>query len=111
MSKVQKISSQITSYKKGEKKEKKRSKMNNTPQETENPVTTYLRDNSRKKSYVEATLDAIMHETELEDKEIEVDEEVETEFERTGKIGEDEVQPREEDQMNEAEWEYMCQQT
>ena len=31
MSKVQKISSQITSYKKGEKKKKKKSKMNNTP--------------------------------------------------------------------------------
>ena len=66
---------------------------NNTPQETENPMTTYLRDNSRKKSYVEVTLDAVMYETELEDTETEVDEEVETEFERTGKIGDDEVQP------------------
>ena len=37
--------------------------MNNTPQETEDPVTTYLKDNSRKKSYAEATLDAVMHET------------------------------------------------
>ncbi|KAK7821186.1 hypothetical protein CFP56_037923 [Quercus suber] len=80
--------------------------MNNTPQETENPVTTYLRDNSRKNSYAEATLDAVMHKTELEDAETdEVDKEVESESERTGKTGENEEQPREEDQMNEEEWE------
>ena len=79
---------------------------NNTPQETENPMTTYLRDNSRKKSYVEVTLDAVMYETELEDTETEVDEEVESESERTGRTGENEEQPREEDQMNnEEEWE------
>uniref|UniRef100_A0A7N2M3A2 Uncharacterized protein n=1 Tax=Quercus lobata TaxID=97700 RepID=A0A7N2M3A2_QUELO len=75
--------------------------MNNTPQETEDPVTTYLKDNSRKKSYAEATLDAVMHETELEN----AITEVEAETKRTGRRVEDEVQPKEEDHMNEAEWE------
>uniref|UniRef100_A0A7N2LCH9 DUF4283 domain-containing protein n=1 Tax=Quercus lobata TaxID=97700 RepID=A0A7N2LCH9_QUELO len=80
--------------------------MNNTPQETENPVITYLRGNSRKKSYAEATLDAVMHKTKLEDAETKVDEEVESESERTGRTGKSEEQPREEDQMNnEEEWE------
>ena len=45
-----------------------------------------------------------MHKTELEDAETEVDEEVESESERTGRTGENEEQPREEDQMNEEEW-------
>ena len=45
-----------------------------------------------------------MHKTEIEDAETEVDEEVESESERTGRTGENEEQPREEDQMNEEEW-------
>ena len=69
-------------------------------------MTTYLRDNSRKKSNAEATLDAVMHKTKLEDAETKVDEEVESESERTGRTGKSEEQPREEDQMNnEEEWE------
>ena len=67
--------------------------MNNTPQVTVDPVNTYLKDNSRKKSYAEATLDAVMHETDLEDAVTEVDEGVEAETERTGRRWEDEVQP------------------
>lgn len=79
--------------------------MNNTPQVSVDPVNTYLKDNSRKKSYAEATLDAVMHETDLEDAVTEVDEDVEAETERTGRRWEDEVQPKEEDHMNEVEWE------
>nr|POE46373.1 hypothetical protein CFP56_55232 [Quercus suber] len=79
--------------------------MSNKPQETDDPVNTYLRDDSRKKSYAEATLDALMQEPEPDEAETEVQEEVETETEMTNRTRKDEVQPREEDQVNEAEWE------
>ena len=72
---------------------------------TENDLeNTFLRDNSKKKTYAEATVDAIMHETLYEEEERESDDgdndTVETET-RVNNVD----QPGDEEQFNEETWE------
>ena len=72
---------------------------------TENdPDNTFLRDNSKKKTYTEATVDAIMHETHYEEEEQENDD-GDNDTVETETRGNNVDQPGDEEQFNEETWE------
>ena len=72
---------------------------------TENdPDNTFLRDNSKNKTYTEATVDAIMHETHYEEEEQENDD-GDNDTVETETRGNNVDQPGDEEQFNEETWE------
>ena len=81
------------------------SKNDTNTNHTENdPENTFLRDNSKKKTYTEATVDAIMHETHYEEEEQENDD-GDNDTVETETRGNNVDQPGDEEQFNEETWE------
>ena len=76
---------------------------NTNPTEND-PENTFLRDNSKKKTYAEATVDAIMHETLYEEEEEENDDRDNDTME-TETRGSNIDQPGDEEQFNKETWE------
>uniref|UniRef100_A0A7N2LF04 Uncharacterized protein n=1 Tax=Quercus lobata TaxID=97700 RepID=A0A7N2LF04_QUELO len=77
---------------------------NTNPTEND-PENTFRRDNSKKKTYVEATVDAIMHETLYEEEEEEENDDGDNDTMETETRGSNIDQPGDEEQFNKETWE------